>query len=80
MVIFAFHQYLASNFHLNNFLAGNYISVLFATWNDVSLYFVSNISQVILVFIFCGHLCYARKKPQYFTFTEKKTLQIKTSD
>ena len=52
MVFFAFHHYLASKFHLNNFLAGNYISVPFATWNDVSLYFVSNISQVILVFSF----------------------------
>ena len=62
MVFFAFHHYLAKNFTLNNFFfAGNYISVLFATWNDI-LYFVSNISQVILV-IFCGCLCYTRKKP-----------------
>ena len=71
MVFFAFHQYLATNFHLMNFFAGNYISVLFAAWNDVSIYPVSNILQVILVFIFCGCLCYARKKPQYFKFMLK---------
>ena len=68
MVFFAFHQYLTTNFHVNNFFCGNYISVLFATWNDVSIYFVSNISLVILVFNFCRSLCYLRKKPQYFTF------------
>ena len=52
MVFFAFHQYLATNLHINNFFDGNYISVLFASWNNVSIYFVSNILQVILVFIF----------------------------
>ena len=68
---FVFHLYLTTNFHLNIFFAGNYISVLFATWNDVSIYFVSNISRYL--FIFCGCLCYARKKPQYFTFTVRKS-------
>ena len=42
-------------------MAGNYISVLFATWNVVSIYPVSIISQVTLVFIFRTCLCYARK-------------------
>ena len=63
MVFFAFHQYLITNFHLTVFFAGKYISVHFAPWNDVSIYFVSNILQVVLVFIFCGCLCYARKEP-----------------
>ena len=73
MVFFAFHQYLATIFHINNFCAANYISIQFATWNNVSVYFVLNISQAILVFIFCGYLCYARKKPQYFTFMVRKS-------
>ena len=55
------------------FFAENYISVLFATWNGISIYFVPNISQVILVFIFCRCLCYARKKPQYFILTIRKS-------
>ena len=78
MVFFAFHHYLAANFHLNIFFVGNYISVLFAAWNDVSIYFVSNISWVILIFIFCECLCYLRKKPQYFTcdFLEKFVLSF----
>ena len=63
MVFFAFNQYLITNFHLTVFFAGKYISVHFAPWNDVSIYFVSNILQVVLVFIFCGCLCYARKEP-----------------
>ena len=63
MVFFAFHEYLITNFHLTVFFAGKYISVHFAPWNDVSIYFVSNILQVVLVFIFCGCLCYARKEP-----------------
>ena len=73
MVFFAFHQYLALNLHWNNFFSGNYISVRFATWNDASIYLVSNILQVILVFTFCGCLYYARKKPQYFTFMARKS-------
>ena len=43
MVFFAFNQYWATNFH-SIFFAGN-ISVLFATWNDVSIYFVSNVTS-----------------------------------
>ena len=73
MVFFAFHQYLATNVHLNIFFAENYFSFLFAPWNDVSIYLVSNILQVILVLIFCGYLCYARKMPQYFTFRVTKS-------
>ena len=80
MVIFAFHQYLASNFHLNNFLAGNYISVLFATWNDVSLYFVSNISQFIPVFTFMWIFMLCKKKATIFHIYGIKTLHIKPSD
>ena len=72
MVFFAFNNYLATKFHLNNLFAENYIYVLSTTWNDVSFYFVLNIPQVTLVFIFCKYLCYARKKPQYFTFTVRK--------
>ena len=53
MVCFAFHDYLATSFYSNIFFfAGNYIPVLFANWNDVSIYFVSHISQVILGFVF----------------------------
>ena len=70
MVFFAFHQYL--NFHWIFFFVGNYSFVLFATWNDVSIYLVSNISQVILVFTFCEFLCCSRNKPQYFTFMLRK--------
>ena len=75
MVFFASHQYLATNFHLNNFFCWElYFCPIIATWNDVSIYFVPNISQVILVFIFCKCLCYAWKKPQHFTFTVRNSL------
>ena len=72
MVFFDFHQYLAPNFHLNIFFSLETVFVLFATSNDVSLHLVSNILQVIVLFIFCAFLCYARNKPQYFTFKLRK--------
>ena len=73
MVFLTFHKYLAANVCLNIFFVGNYISILFTTWNDVSMYFLSSIVQVTLVFNNCGCVCYAKMKPKCFTFTVGKS-------
>ena len=80
MVFFAFHQYLATNLHINNFFGGNYISVLFAPGNDVSIYFFSSILQVILIFIFLRMFMLCKKEATIFHIYRKKILHIKPSD
>ena len=65
MVFFAFHQYLTTNFHVNNFFCGNYISVLFATWNDVSIYFFQIFHTLSLFLFFADVYAMQKKKPQF---------------
>ena len=74
MVFFAFNQYWATNFH-SIFFAGN-ISVLFATWNDVSIYFVSNVTSYP-TFYFSQMLMLCKKEVTILHIHGKKILHIK---
>ena len=73
IVSFCFSPVFSHKFSLKFFFCWELYFCPFATWKDVSIYFVSNTSQVILAFIFCRCLCYAKKKPQYFTFTVRES-------
>ena len=57
MVFFAFHHYLVTKFHLNNFFCWelHFCPICYLKW-CISVYIVSNISQVILVFVYWGYL------------------------
>ena len=60
MVFFAFHHYLATNFHLNSFLfiyfAGNYISVLLLLLEIMYQYILFQIFRKLLLLLFFANV------------------------
>ena len=79
MVFFAFHHYLTTNFHLNIFFAGNYISVLFATSHGVSVYCFKHFTSYPC-FDFLQIFMHYKKEATMFQIYSKKILHIKPSD
>ena len=79
MVFFAFHHYLTTNFHLNIFFAGNYISVLFATSHGVSIYCFKHFTSYPC-FYFLQIFMHYKKEATIFQIYSKKILHIKPSD